>query len=153
MVIGKYKGIYNDVKHAILNTLTGCFNGSSERVDIYAVPFQNIPTFPAISVEFIGRTKEDVGVGGTYRMNIEYAVWIYTDVLDSEEAEEWCAFLAHMTEQFLLANKTLGGTVSKININGELQFGKVEQGENNFLQGARIPLVVTTQMMQIPSSC
>lgn len=149
---GNYSGIYNNMKHALYDTLVSCFNNSEVRMDVYKVPFQNIPTFPAISLETIGRVKEPKAMGASV-YHIDYYVWVYTSILDSIEAEEQCLELTRITEEFLLANKTLGGKCSSLSIDEELQFGVIEQGENNFLQGARIPVKITTKLVADRTPC
>jgi len=153
MATGNYGGIYNEVKRAIRDRLISCFNASTDKVDIYEAPYQNIPVFPAVTIETIGRDKKYSGIGGIHKKTIDYAVWVYTDVLESVEAEEWCLDLTEKVEGFLLSDKTLGGKVSTLSLDEPIQFGQVEQGENNFLQGARIPIKVTTLNMQEQRNC
>lgn len=149
----KYKGIYNDIKQGLYDTLVDNFNNSEVRMDVYKAPFQNIHGFPAITIETIARTKETKGLGVSV-YNIDYYVWVYTDVMDSLEAEEQCLEYTRMTEEFLLNNKNLGGKCSNLSLdNDEIQFGVIEQGENNFLQGARIPVRVTTGLISDRTPC
>ena len=153
MATVNYGGIYNEVKQAIIDKLIVSFNSSPDKVDIYPAPFQNIPIFPAVTVETIGRDKKYVAVGGVHKKDIDFAVWVYTNVLESVEAEEWCLYLTDKVEGFLLSDKTLGGKVTTLSLDEPVQFGQVEQGENNFLQGARIPVKVTTRMLQEGGNC
>lgn len=145
-MLDQQKGLYNNIKDSLYNCLVDSFNASEEPVDIYNVPFQNIATFPAISIEAVRRTKTPKGIG-IAQYGIEFNVWVYTDVLDSIEAEEQCLRITDATENYLMRNKTLGGIVSTLTVNEDIQFGVVQQGENNFLQGARIPVMVTSKMV------
>lgn len=149
----KSGGIYNTVKQALYDTLVNCLNNSDDRVDVYKSPFQNVLAFPALFIDIAGRTKESVGVGGTYRFHIDFVVWVYTDILESVESEQYCLHLTDKIENFLLQNKTLHGKVSSLSIDEEIQFGTVEQGEANFLQGARIPVKIKTLLLREGTSC
>lgn len=149
----RYSGIYNDIKQGIYDTLVDNFNNSDVRMDVYKAPFQNINIFPAITIETVARTKQTKGMGVSV-YNVDYYVWVYTNVMDSLEAEEQCLEYARMAEEFLLANRSLGGVCSNLSLDeDELQFGVIEQGENNFLQGARIPIRVTTGLIPDKRDC
>ena len=141
------------MKQALYDTLVDNFNNSDVRMDVYKAPFQNIHGFPAITIETIGRTKEPKAMGASV-YHIDYYVWVYTDVMDSIEAEEQCLEYTRMAEEFLLNDKTLGGKCSTLKLDDdEIQFGVIEQGENNFLQGARIPVKVTTGIIPDRTPC
>lgn len=148
------KGIYNQVKAHIADYLIECFNASDDRVDVYRAPFQQIPAFPAISIEIVGRpTRKAVGIGGTYQSAISVNVWVYTSLLDGMEAEEQCLWLTSQVEYYIANNRTLGGRFQEVKLDDDIQFGTVQEGEVNFLQGARIPLLVTTKMIHTGQQC
>lgn len=139
------KGIYNDTKQALWQTLVDGWNATDVRLDVYKAPFQNIERFPCITIEAVSRKKVPKGLGVS-QYEIAYYVWVYTDVMDSYEAEENCLEYTRETELILLDDKTLGGVSSYLSLNeDEIQFGVIEQGENNFLQGARIPVTIITK--------
>ena len=149
----RYNGIYNDIKQGIYDTLVDSFNNSDVRMDVYKAPFQNINIFPAITIETVARTKQAKGMGVSV-YNVDYYVWVYTNVMDSLEAEEQCLEYTRMAEEFLLNNKNLGGKCSNLSLdNDEIQFGVIEKGENNFIQGARIPVRVTTGLISDRTPC
>lgn len=149
----RYSGIYNDIKQGIYDTLVDSFNNSDVRMDVYKAPFQNINAFPAITIETVARTKQTKGMGVSV-YNVDYYVWVYTNVMDSLEAEEQCLEYTRMAEEFLLANRSLGGVCSSVSLDeDEVQFGVIEQGENNFLQGARIPVRVITGLIPDKRNC
>ena len=148
------RGIYNETKSHIAEYLIECFNSSDDRVDIYKAPFQQIPMFPAISIEIVGRpTRKAVGIGGTYQSTISVNVWIYTSLLDGVEAEEQCLYLTSQVEKYFAKNRTLGGRFQDVKLDDDIQFGTVQEGEVNFLQGARVPLLITTKMIQDGQQC
>lgn len=149
-----HKGIYNETKAHLADYLIECFNASDDKVDVYRAPFQQIPMFPAISIEIVGRpTRKPVGIGGTYQSAISVNVWVYTSMLDGIEAEEQCLWLTHQVEYYIAKNRTLGGRFSEVKLDDDIQFGTVQEGEVNFLQGARIPLLITTKMTQLGNQC
>ena len=149
----KYKGIYNDIKQGLYDTLVDSFNNSEVRMDVYKAPFQNIHGFPAITIETVASKKNPRGMGVS-AYDVDYLVWVYTDVMDSLEAEEQCLEYTWMTQRILLNNKNLGGVCSNLTLDeDEIQFGVIEQGENNFLQGARIPVRVTSGLISDRTTC
>ncbi|PEZ62963.1 hypothetical protein [Bacillus cereus] len=148
------KGIYNQVKSHIADYLIECFNASDDKVDVYRAPFQQLPTFPAITVEIVGRpTRKAIAIGGTYQSTISVNLWIYTSLLDGLEAEEQCLWLTSQVEYYIAKNRTLGGRFQEVKLDDDIQFGTVQEGEVNFLQGAKVPLLVTTKMIQDKPQC
>lgn len=148
------RGIYNQVKIHIADYLIECFNASDDKVDVYKAPFQQIPMFPAISIEIVGRpTRKAVGIGGTFQSAISVNIWVYTSLLDGMEAEEQCLYLTDRLEYYIAKNRTLGGRFQEVKLDDDIQFGTVQEGEVNFLQGAKVPLLVTTKMTQLGNQC
>lgn len=134
--------MYNEIKEALKVQIGNYLNGLGERVDIYKVPYQNIAVFPAVSLELNRRRKVKKGLG-VKELQLDIVVWVYTDILDVEDAEEECLRVMELVEDAIEGDKTLSGTAHYLSLDDEAEFGTVERGEANFLQGARIQVTVT----------
>jgi len=132
--------IYSDTKDALKSQLEAHFDTLNYPIEVHPLPYQDILNFPAISLELTGRRKPKRGVG-VRQLEMTFNVWVYTNILDEEEAEEQCLEIVEMVEQAIELDKTLGGVSHYLSIDDEVEFGTVEQGQD-FLQGARISLVV-----------
>jgi hypothetical protein len=133
--------MYREIKEALRAQLVNYLNGLGERVDVYKVPYQNIAVFPAVALELDRRRKPKKGVG-VKQLELDMVVWVYTDILDAEDAEEECLRITEIVEDAIESDKTLGGTCHYLNIDSEAEFGTVQTGEASFLQGARIPVTI-----------
>ncbi|WPF64963.1 hypothetical protein YTCETSXE_CDS0007 [Staphylococcus phage MVC_VPHSA2] len=129
--------LYGTIKEALYNQLVNGFNASTEKVDVYKVHYQNIAQFPAVAIELSKRGKAKKGLGVSER-NLTVFVWVYTDLLDSEEAEEQCYEILELAEKIIEEDKTLNGTAAYLSIDDDAEFGQVLNGEANFLQGAKL---------------
>jgi hypothetical protein len=138
--------MYREIKEALKVQLVNYLNGLNEKVDVYKVPYQNIAVFPAVALELDRRRKPKVGVG-VKELQLDMVVWVYTDILDAEDAEEECLRILEIVEDALESDKTLGGTCHYLSIDNEAEFGTVQTGEASFLQGARLPVTITKRFM------
>jgi len=139
-------GMYREIKEALKNQLSAHLASRGEVVDIYKVPYQNIVVYPAIALELDRRRKPKKGVG-VKELQVDMVVWVYINILDAADAEEECLRLTEIVEDAIESDKTLGGTVHYLSLDGELEFGTVEKGEANFLQAAKINLTVTKRFI------
>lgn len=136
------RGMYREIKDAMKTQLVNYLNSQEERVDVYSVPYQNIPAFPAVALELQSRRKPKRGVG-VKQLELDMVVWVYVDIFDAEDAEEECLRLTEIVENALESDKTLGGTAHYLTIDDQAEFGTVQQGEASFLQGAQLRVMVT----------
>lgn len=134
--------MYREIKEAMKLQLVNYLNGLGEKVDVYKVPYQNIAIFPAVALELDRRRKLKKGVG-VKELQLDMVVWVYTDILDAEDAEEECLRITEIVEDALESDKTLGGACHYLSIDNEAEFGTVQTGEASFLQGARLPVTIT----------
>lgn len=133
--------MYREIKEALKAQLERYLASVNEKVDVYKVPYQNIAIFPAIALELSRRRKPKVGVG-VKELQLDMVVWVYTDILDAEDAEEECLRILEIVEDALESDKTLGGACHYLSIDDEAEFGTVQTGEASFLQGARLPVTI-----------
>jgi hypothetical protein len=133
--------MYREIKEALRTQLVNYLNSLNEKVDVYKVPYQNIAVFPAVALELDRRRKPKVGVG-VKELQLDMVVWVYTDILDAEDAEEECLRILEIVEDALESDKTLGGACHYLSIDNEAEFGTVQTGEASFLQGARLPVTI-----------
>jgi hypothetical protein len=133
--------MYREIKDALYAQIVDYLNGLGERVDVYKVPYQNIAVFPAVALELDRRRKPKRGVG-VKELQIDMVVWVYTDILDAEDAEEECLRITEIVEDAIESDKTLRGTAHYLSLDGDAEFGTVERGEPTFLQGAKINLEI-----------
>jgi len=133
--------MYREIKEALKEQIVNHLNGLGERVDVYKVPYQNIAVFPAVALELDRRRKPKKGVG-VKQLELDMVIWVYTDILDAEDAEEECLRLTEIVENAIESDKTLGGACHYLSIDNEAEFGTVQTGEASFLQGARIPVTI-----------
>jgi hypothetical protein len=133
--------MYREIKDALYAQIVDYLNGLGERVDVYKVPYQNIAVFPAVALELDRRRKPKKGVG-VKELQIDMVVWVYTDILDAEDAEEECLRITEIVEGAIESDKTLRGTAHYLSLDGDIEFGTVERGEATFLQGAKINLEI-----------
>lgn len=134
--------IYLEVREALFSQLVNYLNTSDERVDVYKSNFQSIPMFPAVTLQLVARNKAHRG-NQIYELTLNMNVCVYTDVLVVEDAEADCYRLTEVVEEAIISDQTLGGVVANVTLTGDdIEFGTVEIGEANFLQGARIPIKI-----------
>lgn len=133
--------MYREIKDALHAQIITHLASVNEIVDVYKVPYQNIAVFPAVSLELERRRKLKKGVG-VRELQIDMVVWVYTDIMDAEDAEEECLRIAEIVEDAIESDKTLGGTAHYLSLDGDTEFGTVERGEANFLQGAKISVEI-----------
>lgn len=134
--------MYREIKEAMLNQIVAHLAQLGERVDVYAVPYQNIAVFPAVSLELERRRKRKKGVG-VKELELDMVVWVYTDILDAEDAELECLRVTEIVEDAIESDKTLSGACHYLSLDEDTEFGAVQNGEANFLQGARIAVKIT----------
>lgn len=135
------RGMYREIKQALKSQIIDHLNSQGERVDVYSVPYQNIPAFPAVALELQSRRKPKRGVG-VKQLELDFVVWVYVDILDAEDAEEECLRITEIVEDAIESDKTLGGVSHYLNIDDQAEFGIVQQGEASFLQGAQLRVQV-----------
>jgi hypothetical protein len=133
--------MYREIKNALQTQLETFLKLRGEQVDVYGVPYQNIALFPAITLETDRRRKLKKGVG-VKQLELDMVVWVYVDIMDAEDAEEECMRLLEVVEDAIESDKTLGGTCHYLSIDGEAEFGAVQNGEASFLQGAKLPVLI-----------
>lgn len=133
--------MYNEIKDALKNQIASYLNSQGERIDVYPVPYQNIAVFPAVALELTTRRKVKKGLG-VRNLELDMVVWVYTDIFDAEDAEKECFRISEIVEDAIESDKTLGGKVHYLSIDDDAQFGTVEQGEANFLQGAKLSVKI-----------
>lgn len=133
--------MYREIKEALKEQIVNHLNSLGERVDVYKVPYQNIAVYPAVALELDRRRKPKKGVG-VKQLELDMVVWVYTDILDAEDAEEECLRITEIVEDAIESDKTLGGACHYLNIDSEAEFGTVQTGEASFLQGARVPVTI-----------
>jgi hypothetical protein len=138
--------MYREIKNALHAQLVSYLNGLGERVDVYKVPYQNIAEFPAVCLELDRRRKPKKGVG-VKELQLDMVVWVYTDILDAEDAEEECLRVLEIVEDAIESDKRLGGACHYLSIDDEAEFGTVQTGEASFLQGARLPVTITKRFV------
>ncbi|AGE61012.1 hypothetical protein Riggi_21 [Bacillus phage Riggi] len=130
--------IYTDIKNALRDQVSLHLQDTDySNIDVFGEAYQDLTHFPAVTLEIKRRRKPIRGLG-VRELQMDIDLWVYTNILDSQEAEEECLTLVDLVEQAIEADKSLGGVVDRIDINNDLNFGTVEYGENNFLQGAQI---------------
>ncbi|AGY46821.1 hypothetical protein Blastoid_22 [Bacillus phage Blastoid] len=130
--------IYTNIKNALKEQVTQHLEGTDfNNIDVFGEAYQDLTHFPAVTLEIKRRRKPIRGLG-VRELQMDIDLWVYTNILRSDEAEEECLTLAEIVEQAIESDKSLGGVVDRIDINNDLNFGTVEYGENNFLQGAQI---------------
>lgn len=137
-------GLYLTIKNALHNQLVNGLATHGEKVDVHKVHYQNISYFPALAFELQKRRKVKKGLGVS-ETEFTILVWVYTNILDAIDAEEECIELLSVVEKIIESDKTLGNTVSYLSIDDEVEFGQVETGEANFLQGARLPVTIRSK--------
>ena len=139
-------GMYREIKEALKNQIANYLNSHGERVDVYSVHYQNIAVFPAVVLELERRRKPKKAVG-VKELQLDIVVWVYTDILDAEDAEEECLRLTEIVEDAIENDKTLGGTAHYLSLDGDAEFGTVQQGEASFLQGAKVRVTITKRFI------
>lgn len=138
--------MYREIKDALHSQVDSYLTSLGELVDVYKVPYQNIASNSAITLEIERRRKPKVAVG-VRELQIDMVVWVYVNILDAEDAEYECLRLAELVEDAIESDKTLGGTAHYLSTDGETEFGTVERGEANFLQGAKISVQITKRFV------
>jgi hypothetical protein len=138
--------MYREIKHALKAQIINFVNSAKEQVDVYSVPYQNIPIFPAVTLETTSRRKPKKAVG-VKQLELDMVVWVYVDILDAEDAEEECMRILEIVEDAIESDKTLGGACHYLSIDDEAEFGTVQNGEASFLQGVRLPVTITKRFV------
>lgn len=133
--------MYSEIKNALHSQITTWLDEHDELIDVYPVPYQNIAIFPAVTLELDRRRKPKIGVG-VRELQLDMNIWVYTDILDTEDAEEECLRVCELIEDAIESDKTLGGKVTYLSLDDEAEFGTVQNGEASFLQGARLSLQI-----------
>ncbi|PEZ47026.1 hypothetical protein CN367_11705 [Priestia megaterium] len=133
--------MYEQIKDTLREQIQAYLLSKNERVDVYPVPYQNIAVFPAVALELTRRRKVKKGLG-VRNLELDMVVWVYTDIMDAEDAEKECFRITEIVEDAIESDKTLGGKVHYLTIDDDAQFGTVEQGEANFLQGAKLSVKI-----------
>ncbi|HDT6579216.1 hypothetical protein ACS4JF_25435 [Bacillus thuringiensis] len=137
-------GLYLTIKNALYDQLVAGLTTQSIKADVHKVHYQNIAFFPSLAFELQKRRKVKKGLGVS-EVEFTILVWVYSNILDAEDAEEECIELLNVVEKIIESDKTLGGTVAYLSIDDEAEFGQVETGEANFLQGARLPVLIRSK--------
>lgn len=135
-------GMYREIKDALKSQIATYLNSQGEKVDVYSVHYQNIAVFPAVVLELERRRKPKKAVG-VKELQLDIVVWVYTDILDAEDAEEDCLRLTEIVENAIESDKSLGGAAHYLSIDTDTEFGTVQQGEASFLQGAKLRVTIT----------
>lgn len=133
--------MYNEIKDALKDQIANYLNNHNEKVDVYPVPYQNIAVFPAVALELTTRRKVKKGLG-VRNLELDMVVWVYTNIFDAEDTEKECFRISEIVEDAIESDKTLGGKVHYLSIDDDAQFGTVQQGEANFLQGAKLSVKI-----------
>lgn len=133
--------MYREIKGALKNQIANYLNSRKERVDVYAVPYQDIAVFPAVALEIVGRRKPKKGVG-VRQLELDMVVWVYVDIMDAEDAELECLRLTEIVENAIESDKTIGGQVMYLDLDENAEFGTVQQGKATFLQGAKLQVKI-----------
>jgi len=134
--------MYREIKTALETQIRNYLATLNEKVDVYPLPYQDIAIFPAVSLQLERRRKVKKGLG-VKELQLDMVVWVYTDILDAEDAEQECLRVMEIVEDAIESDKTLNKTAHYLSIDDEAEFGTVEHGEANFLQGARIAVTIT----------
>lgn len=129
--------MYREIKDALRQQIINHLAEVNESVDVYAVPYQNIPAFPAVALELEARRKPKVGVG-VKKLELDMVVWVYVDIYDVEDAEAECLRLTEIVENAIEKDKQLNGTAHYLSLDEQAEFGTVQTGEASFLQGAKL---------------
>lgn len=138
--------IYTDIKNALRDQVSQHLEGTDyNNIDVFGEAYQDLTHFPAVTLEIKRRRKPIRGLG-VRELQMDIDLWVYTNILDSEEAEAQCLELVELVEVAIEKDKSLGGVVDRVDIQNELNFGTVEYGENNFLQGAQIQFTATKRI-------
>lgn len=133
------RGMYREIISALKEQLDDQLSG--ENLEVYSVPYQNIPAFPAVTIEVVSRIKPKAGIK-VKKLEFNINVWVYVNILDSEDAQDECLRIVELVENAIEKDKTLGGTCHYLSIDDVAEFGTVLTGENFFLMGAKLPVVV-----------
>jgi len=136
------KGMYREIKTALKNQIVDHLITEDENIDVYSVPYQNIAVFPAVALELEARRKPKKGVG-VKQLSLDMVVWIYTDIMDAEDAEEECLRLTEIVEDAIEKDKQLGGASHYLTIDEQAEFGTVQSSEASFLQGAKLRVTIS----------
>lgn len=133
--------LYTDIKYALAEQIDAHLKSLDETIEVHKVPYQNLIVFPAVAIELERRRKPKRGVG-VRQLEFELVVWVYTNILDENDAEDECLRIMELVEEGIESDKSLGGLVGYLSIDTDAQFGTVQQDES-FLQGARISVTIT----------
>lgn len=139
--------MYNEIKSALKSQIEDYLALQNEVVDVYRLPYQNIAVFPAVSLELERRRKVKKGLG-VKELQLDMVVWVYTNILDAEDAEYECLRIMEIVEDAIESDKTLSGTAHYLSLDGEAEFGTVETEGATFLQGAKIALTITKRFTE-----
>lgn len=141
-----FTSIYTNIKNALRDQVSQHLeNTEYSSIDVFGEAYQDLTHFPAVTLEIKRRRKPIRGIG-VRELQMDIDLWVYTNILDSAEAEAQCLELVELVEVAIEKDKSLGGVVDRVDIQNELNFGTVEYGENNFLQGAQIQFTATKRV-------
>ncbi|WLR49591.1 hypothetical protein LC065_20000 (plasmid) [Halobacillus litoralis] len=136
--------MYSEQVDAIKTQLENDSN-LSDVMGVYEGDFQNIPFYPAITIELDGRSKRKVGMGGIKETTCNFNIWVYVKSPDYSSALDMLEDLTDRVEGSLEADMTFGNVVKKSSINDDADFGVADRG-GELLQTALIPLVTTSKL-------
>lgn len=134
-------GMYREIKDALQTQIQTHLNSLGEKIDVYAVPYQSIPLFPAVALELTSRRKVKKGLG-VRQLELDMVVWVYVDIFDTEQAEEECLRITELIEDAIEKDKSLSGQVNYLSLDDLADFGTVQNGEASFLQGAKLSVKI-----------
>lgn len=142
--------LYVETKNALQKQIANYLASKGVTAGVYKVNYQNIADFPAVTLEIDKRRKPIRGLG-VRELQIDFNVWVYTEIYDMEDSEEQCLSIGELVEEAIEQDKTLGGVCQYLSINDEADFGAVQNGttsggEASFLQGMRIALTTTKRV-------
>lgn len=111
----------------------------------YQGDFENIPFYPAITVELKNRTHKRMGMGGLYETTCFFNVWVYVNNPDYTRALDQLEDLTSRVEKVIQGNRNLNGVVKDSDISNSAEFGVADRG-GVFLQTALINLETTSKL-------
>lgn len=106
---------------------------------------ENIPFYPAITVELKNRTKKRMGMGGLYETACFFNVWVYINNPNYSQALDQLEGLTARVEKVIEKNRSLDGIVKDSDISDSAEFGVADRG-GVFLQTALINLQTTSKL-------
>ncbi|RXF11071.1 hypothetical protein EG878_14540 [Enterococcus faecalis] len=138
--------MYEEIRDALKAQIeSGLASEGEATTDVYITNYQNIPMFPAITLQVERRRKVKRAANRVRQLEFDLSVWVYVKLYDAEDAERECLRITEIVEAAIESDKTLNGTAHYLTIDDNLEFGTVATGNDGdvFLQGARIQLTIT----------